>query len=147
MVCLLVQRSLHTRHLVVLGKDIGQRSNRRNLELIDLAVALGVVLLDVLEICGFLEGRVVLFFCEKSAKPYMVWWCTFSANGNKGAWQKKKTYPVQMPQPFVDVRVSRADITNVALEVLDVNGIEADNGGIKPDICFCDVRCRKEVWG
>lgn len=34
--------------------------------------------------------------------------------------------PVQVTHPLVDVRVSRADVANVALEVLHVDGVEAD---------------------
>lgn len=53
-------------------------------------MALGVVPLDVVELGGILEGRVV---------------------------------PVEVTQPPVDVRVSRADVADVAFEVLDVNGL------------------------
>lgn len=34
--------------------------------------------------------------------------------------------PVQVPQPGVDGRVAAADVADVALEVLNVDGIEAD---------------------
>lgn len=43
-------------------------------------------------------------------------------------------------------RVPGSDITDVAFEVLDVDGIEADDGRIETDICFRDgcakvIRC------
>ena len=58
---LLLDRSLDTGHFFVLLKDIRQRPNRRNLELVDLAMALCVMLLDVFKVCGFFESGVVLF--------------------------------------------------------------------------------------
>lgn len=54
--------------------------------------------------------------------------------------------PVKMPQPFVQRRVSGSDITDVAFEVLDVDGVKADNGGVETDVCLRDgfaevIRC------
>jgi len=45
-----------------------------------------------------------------------------------------------MAHPLVKVRVSRSDIANIALEVLNVHGIEADDRGEKADIGFRHVR-------
>jgi hypothetical protein len=56
---LLFQHRPHTTHLILLLQDIRQRPNRRDLELVDLAMALGVVILDVFELCGGAESRVV----------------------------------------------------------------------------------------
>jgi hypothetical protein len=53
------QHRPHTTHLILLLQDIRQRPNRRDLELVDLAMALGVVILDVFELCGGAESRVV----------------------------------------------------------------------------------------
>lgn len=53
------QRCLHTRHFLLLLQNIRQRPNRRNLKLINLPMALGVVLLDVLKLRRVLEGGIV----------------------------------------------------------------------------------------
>ena len=45
-----------------------------------------------------------------------------------------------MAHPLMEVWISRSDIANVALEVLDVDGIEADDRCEKPDIGFRYVR-------
>jgi hypothetical protein len=37
-------------------------------------------------------------------------------------------------------------ISDIALEVLDVNGVEPDYRGEETDISFCDVRAGEEVW-
>jgi hypothetical protein len=54
--------------------------------------------------------------------------------------------PVQMPQPVVNGRVTTTNITDVALEVLHIHGIETDNGREETDICFCDMRGGEKVW-
>ena len=54
--------------------------------------------------------------------------------------------PVQMPHPFVKMWVSRPNVTNVALEVLDVYGVEAYNRGVETNIGFCDGRGGEEIW-
>lgn len=82
-------------YLLVQRQNIGQRSNGRYREGVDLRVALGVMILDVQEVGRVLEGRVV---------------------------------PVQVAHPLVGGRVPGADVPDVALEVLDVDGVEADNG-------------------
>jgi hypothetical protein len=46
------------------------------------------------------------------------------------------TYPIQMAHPFVKVGISGPNIADVALEVLNVDGIEADDGGEETDISF-----------
>lgn len=50
-----------------------------------------------------------------------------------------RNIPVQMPQPFVQRRVARADIADVALEMLHVDGVETDDGGVQADISFGDM--------
>jgi hypothetical protein len=71
-------------------QDVGKRSDGGDAVGVDLGVALGVVPLDVVELGGVLEGRVV---------------------------------PVEVAQPLMDVWVARADVADVALEVLDVDGL------------------------
>ena len=46
--------------------------------------------------------------------------------------------PVQMPQPLMQRRVPRADIADIALKMLDVDGVEPNDGGIKANVCFGD---------
>ena len=41
--------------------------------------------------------------------------------------------------------VSRSDVTDVALEVLHIDWIEANNGSVEANICFRDVGT-KVVW-
>ena len=48
--------------------------------------------------------------------------------------------PIQMPHPLMQVGVAAADVANVALEVLHVDWVEADDCRKQADICFCDVR-------
>ena len=48
--------------------------------------------------------------------------------------------PVQVPHPLVQVRVSRADIADVGLEMLNVYDVKADQGGEETDVGFGDGR-------
>ena len=45
--------------------------------------------------------------------------------------------PIQLPDPPVQVRIPGADVADVALEVLDVDGIEADDGRVEPHVGLC----------
>ena len=56
---LCLRRSLHSRNLLVQRQDIRHRTQRRDSEGVDLAVTLGVVLLDVSELGRAAEGLVV----------------------------------------------------------------------------------------
>ena len=58
---------------------------------------------------------------------------------------KGRGVPIQLPDPFVQRRVSRPDVAQVALEVLHVHGVEADDGRVQSDVCFRDVLA-KVVW-
>ena len=49
---------------------------------------------------------------------------------------KRRYIPIQMPQPFMEVRVAGADVADVALEVLDVDDVETDDGGVEADVGF-----------
>lgn len=52
---------------------------------------------------------------------------------------ERRHFPIQIPQPFVERRIARANITNIAFKVLHVYWIESSNGGIETDICFGDM--------
>lgn len=52
---------------------------------------------------------------------------------------KGRIVPVTVSHPFVNRRVTRSNVTNVGLEVLDVHCVEANCGGEKSHICFCDL--------
>jgi hypothetical protein len=110
----LLQHCFYARHLIFLCKNIWQRTNWRNLVLIDLPVALRIVLLDVIKLCRILERRVV---------------------------------PVQVPHPLVKIGVATPNVTNVALEVLYVDGVEAHNRGVKTNIGFRDCGRGEEIRG
>ena len=58
---------------------------------------------------------------------------------------KRRHIPIQMPQPFMQRRETRADVADVAFEMLHVDGVEADYGCVEPDVGFGDVRA--EVVG
>lgn len=47
--------------------------------------------------------------------------------------------PVQIPQPFMQSRITRSDITDVALEMLHIDGVEANDGGVEANVCFGDI--------
>lgn len=47
--------------------------------------------------------------------------------------------PVQVPHPLVQGRVARANVADVALEVLHVDRVEADNRRVEADVGFGDV--------
>ena len=49
---------------------------------------------------------------------------------------KRRFVPIQMSHPFVDGGVSGPDVPDVALEVLDVDGVEADYGRVESDVGF-----------
>lgn len=52
---------------------------------------------------------------------------------------KRRHIPIQHPHPPMQRRIPRSDIPNVALEMLHVHGIEADDGGVEADVCLGDV--------
>lgn len=53
--------------------------------------------------------------------------------------------PVQVSQPAVNRRIPGSDIANVSLEMLDVDGVEADDGGEESDVSFGDG-VTEEEW-
>ena len=46
--------------------------------------------------------------------------------------------PIQFPNPLMQVGIPRPDISDVTLEVLDIHGVETDDGRVESDICFGD---------
>ena len=52
---------------------------------------------------------------------------------------KRRNIPIKLPNPFMYCRVSGADVTEIALEMLDVDNVESDNGSVETNVCFCDV--------
>ena len=50
---------------------------------------------------------------------------------------KRRHIPIQMPHPLVQRRVSRSYVADIAFEVLDVDGVEADDCCVEADVCFC----------
>ena len=52
---------------------------------------------------------------------------------------ESRNVPVQLPQPLMQRRIARSDITNVALEMLHIDGVEANDGSVKANVCFGDV--------
>lgn len=52
---------------------------------------------------------------------------------------ERRLVPVQVTHPLMHGRISRANIANVALEVLDVNGVEANQRDIQPNVRLGDV--------
>ena len=47
--------------------------------------------------------------------------------------------PVQLAHPAMNSRVPGTNIPNITLEVLDVHGVEADDGREEPDVSFGDI--------
>lgn len=56
-----------------------------------------------------------------------------------GRLAKGRLVPVQVAEPFVQGRVAGADVAHVAFEVLDVDGVEADDGRVEADVGFGEV--------
>jgi hypothetical protein len=52
---------------------------------------------------------------------------------------KSRDIPVQMSEPLMNIRVSRANIPDIRLEVLHIHHIEPHNRGEKPHIRLCNI--------
>lgn len=52
--------------------------------------------------------------------------------------------PVKVPQPLMDVWVPIADGPSIALEVTVVDGIEAHDRRVEPDVCFRESVTKEE---
>lgn len=46
--------------------------------------------------------------------------------------------PIQVPEPLVQSRIAGADVADVAFEMLNVNRVEADDGGVEAYVRFGD---------
>lgn len=51
---------------------------------------------------------------------------------------KRRFIPIQFPEPAMQRRVPGSDIADVAFEMLDVDGVEADDGCVEADVGFGD---------
>jgi hypothetical protein len=58
---------------------------------------------------------------------------------------ERRYVPIQIPEPAMDGRVPAADVADVALEVLQVDCVEADDGHVQAYVCFGDVGA-EVVW-
>ena len=52
---------------------------------------------------------------------------------------ERRHVPVQLPQPFMQRRITRSDIADVALEMLHIDGIEPNDCSVEANVCFGDV--------
>lgn len=86
-------------------------------------MALGVVLLDVSELCRAAESLVVPVEVAQPPVKHV------SIGNLCGLWGVL----------LVKVWVSAADVTDVALEVLHVDGIEANDCGEETDVLLCEA--------
>lgn len=119
-----LRRGLHSRNLLVQRQDIRYRTHRCDSEWVDLAVTLGVVLLDVSELGCAAERLVVPV---KVAQP-------------PGRKSQHCAFVVHLRVVLlVEVGVAAADVPDVALEVLYVDGVEADDGCEEADVLLCEA--------
>jgi hypothetical protein len=51
---------------------------------------------------------------------------------------KRRDLPIQILEPLVQVRIIGSYGAQVGFEVLHVDDVEADDGRVETDICFCD---------
>lgn len=49
---------------------------------------------------------------------------------------ESRDIPIQMPEPLMQVRVPRTNISDIGFEVLDVDRVKADDSCVKPDVSF-----------
>ena len=52
---------------------------------------------------------------------------------------ERRHVPVQLSQPLMQSRITGSDITDVALEMLHIDWVEANNSSIEANICFSDL--------
>lgn len=52
---------------------------------------------------------------------------------------ESREIPIQMPKPFVQRRIAGSDVADVAFEMLHVDGVEADDGGVETDVGLAEV--------
>lgn len=61
-----------------------------------------------------------------------------------GGFAERGDIPVQIPQPPVQVGVAGPDVLDVTLEVLDVDRVESDDGGVESDVGLRDAVAKVE---
>lgn len=59
-----------------------------------------------------------------------------------GRVSKRLAVPVQMPEPLVQRGIAGSDVADVALEMLDVHRIEADDGGVETHVGLGELRAK-----
>lgn len=52
---------------------------------------------------------------------------------------KSLVVPVQIPDPLMQVWIAASDVPNVALEVLYIHSIEADDGRVQTNVGLCQT--------
>ncbi len=52
---------------------------------------------------------------------------------------ERRYVPVQVPQPLMQRRITRSDITEIALEMLHIHGVEANDGSVEANVCLGDA--------
>ncbi len=55
---------------------------------------------------------------------------------------KRRYIPVKFPHPIMQLWIPTPDVSDIALEVLDVDRVEAYDCGVKADIRFSDIRAK-----
>ena len=52
---------------------------------------------------------------------------------------ERRHVPIQVSQPLMQRRITRSDITDIALEMLHIHGVEANDGSVQANVCFGDT--------
>ena len=52
---------------------------------------------------------------------------------------ERRVIPVQLPHPFVQMRVAGADVSQIGLEVLNVHAVKSNDGGEQAYVSFGDA--------
>ena len=110
---------LRRRHLLVQRQERWLRADRDDRVWVDLLVAHRIMTLDVGEL-----GRVA----ERGLVPVQVAHPTVKIKNQPGPFWCRENYLL------VKVRITTPDVPEVALEVLLVDDIEADNGRVQTDV-------------
>ena len=50
-----------------------------------------------------------------------------------------------MPHPLMDMWIPTPNITDITLEMLDVDGVKANGSRVQSYISFCDVWARQQI--
>jgi len=52
---------------------------------------------------------------------------------------ERRYVPIQVPQPLMQRRITRSDIADIALEMLHIHGVEANDGSVETNVCLGDA--------